>query len=78
MSTANPIRPRVETLIPRRLLDVSEAGRYLGMGHKVIRQLVQTGELPYVQRIAGRSPYLFDISDLDRWIEIHKIRAGAL
>jgi excisionase family DNA binding protein len=65
------IRPSV----PPRLWDVTEAGRYLGVSHKVIRQLVQAGELPYIQRVQGRSPYLLDIRDLDKWIEINKSRA---
>lgn len=77
MSATATIRPGVERLIPRRLLDVTDAGRYLGVSHKVIRQLVQAGELPYIQRVRGRSPYLLDIRDLDQWIERNKTRADA-
>ncbi|GAC1432096.1 MAG: hypothetical protein NVS1B11_02930 [Terriglobales bacterium] len=65
----------MENSIPRRLLGIADAGRYLGVGHKVIRQLVQSGDLPYVQRIVGRSPYLLDLNDLDAWIHQNKIRA---
>jgi excisionase family DNA binding protein len=64
MSVVTTTRPRVEVLIQRRLLDITEAGKYLGVSHKVIRQLVQAGELPYIQRVRGRSPYLIDIRDL--------------
>jgi len=75
MSATETTRSGVETLVPRRLLDVTEAGRYLGVSHKVIRQLVQAGELPYIQRVRGRSPYLLDIRDLDQWVELNKTRA---
>ena len=75
MSATETTRSGVETLVPRRLLDVTEAGRYLAVSHKVIRQLVQAGELPYIQRVRGRSPYLLDIRDLDQWVELNKTRA---
>jgi excisionase family DNA binding protein len=75
MSVVTTTRPRVEVLIQRRLLDITEAGKYLGVSHKVIRQLVQAGELPYIQRVRGRSPYLIDIRDLDQWIDLNKARA---
>jgi len=75
MSVVTTTRARVEVLIQRRLLDITEAGKYLGVSHKVIRQLVQAGELPYIQRVRGRSPYLLDIRDLDQWIEWNKTRA---
>jgi excisionase family DNA binding protein len=61
--------------IPPRLLDIEDAGRYLGASGKIIRQLIQRGELPFVQRIPGRSPYLLDIKDLDHWIDANKQRA---
>jgi len=77
MSATATIRSGIQTLVPRRLLDVTEAGQYLGVSHKVIRHLVQAGELPYIQRIRGRSPYLIDIRDLDQWIDLNKVRAEA-
>jgi len=75
MGATATARSGTETLVLRRLLDVTEAGRYLGVSHKIVRQLVQTGELPYIQRVRGRSPYLLDIRDLDRWIDLNKTRA---
>jgi excisionase family DNA binding protein len=77
MGATTTARAGAETLVHRRLLDVTEAGQYLGVSHKVIRQLVQAGELPYIQRIPGRSPYLIDIRDLDQWIDLNKVRAEA-
>jgi excisionase family DNA binding protein len=62
--------------IPPRLLDIDDAARYLSVSDKAIRELITQGQLAYVQKIAGRSPYLVDIRDLDRWIEKSKIRAG--
>ena len=58
-----------------RLLDIADASRYLGVGDKAIRALIAKGELPYIQRIPGRSPYLLDIRDLDAWADRHKVRA---
>jgi hypothetical protein len=60
-----------------RLLDVDDSGRYLGMSDKGIRELITTGELAYIQKVPGRSPYLIDIRDLDDWILKNKFRAGA-
>lgn len=62
--------------IRARLLDINDAGRYLSMSDKAVRELIQAGQLSYIQKIAGRSPYLLDVRDLDRWIEKHKIMAG--
>ncbi len=65
-------RVRAAAEISPRLLDLADAARYLSMGDKSLRKLIQKGELPFVQTIAGRSPYLLDIRDLDRWIEKSK------
>jgi excisionase family DNA binding protein len=62
--------------ISARLLDVDDAARYLGMSDKAIRELIADGELPYIQKIPARSPYLLDVKDLDKWVEKNKIRAG--
>jgi excisionase family DNA binding protein len=62
--------------IPPRLVDVDDAGRYLGMSDKAVRELILEGALPFIQKIPGRSPYLLDVKDLDRWIEKHKRLAG--
>ena len=51
-----------------RLLDVDDAGRYMSMSDKAIRELIADGELPYIQKIPARSPYLIDVRDLDDWI----------
>ena len=59
-----------------RLLDVDDAGRYLSMSDKGIRELIVAGELAYIQKVPGRSPYLIDRNDLDAWILKHKMRAG--
>lgn len=57
-----------------RLLDITDAGRYLSMSDKGIRELIVQGELPYVQKVPGRSPYLLDLRDLDSWVEKNKRR----
>jgi excisionase family DNA binding protein len=64
---------RGDQILPR-LLDIHDAAHYLGMSDKAIRRLITAGELPYVQRLPGRSPYLIDVRDLDRWVEVNKVR----
>ncbi len=61
--------------IAPRLLDIDDAGRYLGMSDKAVRHLISSGQLRYIQRVPARSPYLIDRLDLDRWIEQHKSQA---
>jgi excisionase family DNA binding protein len=62
--------------VDARLLRTREAGRYLSLGDKAIRQLILEGELPFVQLRPGNSPFLVDVRDLDRFIESRKTRLG--
>lgn len=55
----------------RRLLRVKEAALYLGMSHSKVRQLAWTGQMPFIQECPN-ALMLFDIADLDRWIDAHK------
>ena len=68
-------RVKAAAEISPRLLDLADAARYLSMGDKALRALIQRGELPFVQTIVGRSPYLLDIRDLDRWVEKSKTQS---
>ena len=63
----NRVQPAAE--IPARLLDISDSARYLSMSDKGVRELIHAGELSYIQKIPGRSPYLLDRIELDKWIE---------
>ncbi|HLZ52122.1 MAG TPA: helix-turn-helix domain-containing protein [Candidatus Acidoferrum sp.] len=63
--------------IKPRLLDVDDSARYMSMSDKGIRELIVAGEIGYIQKVPGRSPYLIDIRDLDDWILKNKVRAGA-
>jgi len=56
--------------LKKRLLTVEEASLYLGRSLSSVRELIWSGDLPYVK--AGRRNHL-DIYDLDRWIEQHKV-----
>jgi excisionase family DNA binding protein len=57
--------------VPRRLYRVSEAAYYLGMSKSKVRQLAWNGSLPFVQD-GENTLMLFDVHDLDRWIESNK------
>jgi excisionase family DNA binding protein len=61
--------------IAPRLLDIDDAARYLAMSDKAVRELITAGELSYIQKLPGRSPYLIDIEDLNRWIDRSKVSA---
>ncbi len=54
----------------KRLLTVEEASLYLGRSISSVRELIWSGDLPFVK--AGRRTHL-DIYDLDWWIEQHKV-----
>lgn len=56
-----------------RLLSVREAACYVGISHWTLRQKAWEGELPEVR--LGRR-LLFDLRDLDAWIERSKHHRG--
>ena len=53
----------------KRLYTVKEAGVYLGRSEWAIREMYYAGKIPYVR---DGSRVLFDIVDLDIWIENSK------
>ena len=55
----------------KRLYDVNEASIYLGRKVWSVRNLINTGKIPYVQD--GRRK-LLDIKDMDNWIERNKVK----
>jgi excisionase family DNA binding protein len=55
----------------RRLLRTKEAAAYLCISEWKMRRLVQDGRVPYVQDGDG-VPFLFDIRDLDSYIDSNK------
>ena len=58
--------------ISHRYLRTEEAARYLGIHPNTLRRLAHAGEIPYIPGNGLRSPWLFDIRDLDAWIEKRK------
>ena len=50
-------------------MDITDSARYLSMSDKGVRELIHAGELSYIQKIPGRSPFLLDRIELDKWIE---------
>lgn len=58
--------------IPKqRLFRIKAAAEYMSLSPWKLRQLVQLGKLPVVQDVVG-SPFLFDVRDLDGFIERSK------
>ncbi len=64
-----PLPPRLH--LRKRLLSIKEAAEYLGRTVPALRELQWAGRLPYIQE--GRR-VMFDLLDLDTWIEAHKRR----
>ncbi len=57
----------------KRLLSAEEAGRYLGFKSAwPVRELKWKGDLPYVQ--IGKRRIMFDVHDLDRFVDERKTR----
>jgi excisionase family DNA binding protein len=54
-----------------RLLKTQQAARYLGISPWKLRNLVQASEIAYIPG-DGTSPWLFDMNDLNGWIEQRK------
>jgi excisionase family DNA binding protein len=59
------------TDITPRVLKTKQAARYLSVSTWKIRNLVQSGEIACILG-DGTTPWLFDIRDLDGWIERRK------
>lgn len=55
----------------RRMLRVREAAEYLGVSPWKIRELINSGQLPYVQN-GLKGHFSLDIRDLDAYIEFRK------
>jgi excisionase family DNA binding protein len=55
----------------RRFLRLKQGADYLALSPWKLRQLLASGEIPFIQLEAG-GPYQLDIRDLDRFAEKHK------
>jgi len=62
-----------KTSIPKRLFRTKEAAAYLAMSPGKVRRLTQSGALPVIQH-DEHSPWLYDLRDLDDFIEKSKHR----
>jgi excisionase family DNA binding protein len=54
----------------KRLYSVGEAAEYMGRSVNGLREMQWAGKLPYIK---DGKKILFDIIDLDKWIEQNKI-----
>lgn len=57
-----------------RLLNAADAAAYLGLTERSVRTMAHRRQIPIVKR--GRT-LMFDLVDLDEWIDDHKIRAAS-
>jgi excisionase family DNA binding protein len=70
-SIAERVLARLNQSQEPRLLRVDEAAQYIGRTPKALRHLIASGAVPAV-REGGRLH--LDRGDLDRWIELRKVR----
>ena len=68
----NTGKDRPAERLRNRLLNLPQAGEYLGRTVWSVREMIWAGKLPFVRD--GRR-ILLDINDLDEWIEKNKISA---
>lgn len=68
-----PLRERLER--PRGALRPDEAGDYLGYSETTVRQLMNDGELAFIQH--GRTRRIA-IAELDRWLADHARRGSSV
>lgn len=63
-----------QQLRPQRLLRISEAANYLRVSKWQLRNIVNRGEIPIVRvhDCKGHSPHVFDVHDLDAFVEKQK------
>lgn len=73
MNQANPSTREAKRGPQRRLLRTREAADFLGCSMWKIRRLVQEGLLAYVSDAEG-GRWLFDVKDLDAYIDTNKHR----
>lgn len=66
------VRKHIPSL-DRRLLSVRETALYLGRSEIAVREMTWNGKLPHI-RTDRR--VMFDIRDLDRWIDENRIEAN--
>ena len=59
----------------KRLLTVKETAEYLGRSEAAIRELVWHGKIGYI-RTDRR--IMFDIRDLDKWIDENRVSEGEI
>jgi excisionase family DNA binding protein len=57
-----------------RLLTVAQAAVYIGRTEKSVYMLQANGAFPSVR---ADSRVMFDLHDLDKWIELNKVRKAA-
>ena len=53
------------------LVRIRHAAQFLGVSEWTVRQMAHEGELRFIQR-TPRSPMLFDLADLNAWIQRNK------
>jgi len=57
-----------------RVLKSKEAAQYLAISLWKLKNLVQSGDLPYLPGESPSAPWRFDVKDLDNYVEKAKVK----
>ena len=64
-------RKTTKSTIKPRCLKAGLAAQYVGLSVRGLADLAEAGQIPYIR--AGTRTHLYDIADLDRFLDSHKI-----
>lgn len=64
-----------DTFTPRRALKAGKAAEYIGMSRRGLADLAQQGRIPFAK--VGTRTHLFDIADLDAFLDSCKVGGDA-
>jgi excisionase family DNA binding protein len=59
------------------LLTISEVALAMKVSERTVRRLIKSGDLP-AYRVGGRGQLRVEMSELERYVEAHRVRAGKL
>ena len=62
-------KPSTNDALAPRLVKVKQAAAYLGISPWKLRNFVQQGKIHFIEDGGGKSPWRFDVRDLDEYIE---------
>jgi excisionase family DNA binding protein len=73
MNQGNTKTQGIDSPIGPRLLPLKQAAEYIGFSTWAMREAIWSGLIPFIRKPGGRKIWI-DRKDLDRFIEVSKVR----